>query len=67
LYRVYFDNHPDLRRILTNYGFEDHPTRKNFPLLGFAELHYDSSKKCIVVKLIGLTQKYVLFSFENLW
>jgi len=67
LYGVYFDNHPDLRRILTDYGFEGHPMRKDFPLSGFVELRYDSSKKRIVVEPIELSQEHRLFSFENSW
>lgn len=67
LYGVYFDNHPDLRRILTDYGFEGHPMRKDFPLSGYVELRYSESKKRIIVEPVELTQEFRSFVFETPW
>jgi NADH/F420H2 dehydrogenase subunit C len=67
LYGIYFDNHQDLRRILTDYGFEGHPMRKDFPLSGYVELRYNESKKRIVVEPIELTQEFRSFTFETPW
>lgn len=67
LYGIYFDNHPDLRRILTDYGFEGYPMRKDFPLSGYVELRYNESKKRIVVEPIELTQEFRSFTFETPW
>ena len=65
LFGVYIDNHPDLRRILTDYGFEGHPMRKDFPCYGFIELRYDESKKRIVVEPVVLAQEFRLFTFQT--
>jgi len=67
LYGVYFDNHPDLRRILTDYGFEGHPMRKDFPLSGHVEVRYDESKKRVVTETVELTQEFRSFSLETPW
>jgi NADH:ubiquinone oxidoreductase subunit C len=67
MYGIYFDKHPDLRRILTDYGFEGYPMRKDFPLSGFIELRYDDSKKRIVAETVELTQEFRSFSFETPW
>lgn len=67
LYGIYFDKHPDLRRILTDYGFEGHPMRKDFPLSGFVELRYDEIKKRIVVEPLQLTQDFRLFNYSTVW
>jgi NADH/F420H2 dehydrogenase subunit C len=67
LYGVFFENHPDLRRILTDYGFEGHPMRKDFPLTGYVELKYDESRKRIVVEPVKLAQEFRSFTFETPW
>ena len=67
LYGVYFDKHTDLRRILSDYGFEGHPMRKDFPLSGFVEFRFDESKKRIVGEPIELTQEFRSFTFEKPW
>ena len=67
LYGLFFDKHPDLRRILNDYGFEGHPMRKDFPLSGFVEVRYDETKKRIVTESIELTQEFRYFNFETPW
>lgn len=67
LYGIYFDKHPDLRRILTDYGFEGHPMRKDFPLSGFVEVRYDEIKKRVVVEPLQLTQDFRLFNYSSAW
>jgi NADH:ubiquinone oxidoreductase subunit C len=67
MFGVYFYNHFDLRRILTDYGFVGFPFRKDFPLVGFKELRYDDTYKIIVYENIKLMQDYRVFDFINPW
>ena len=67
IFGVHFYNHPDLRRILTDYGFEGYPMRKDFPSYGFVELRYDESKKRIVVDSVDLAQEFRSFTFQTPW
>jgi NADH dehydrogenase (ubiquinone) Fe-S protein 3 len=67
MFGVFFSNHPDLRRILTDYGFEGHPLRKDFPLSGFLEVYYNELKKRVVYEPIHLSQQYRLFEFNSPW
>ena len=67
MFGVYFANHPDLRRILTDYGFDGHPFRKDFPLSGYTELRYDESLQRIVYEPLELTQEFRKFTLESPW
>lgn len=67
LFGIYFSGHPDLRRILTDYGFEGHPLRKDFPLTGYVEVRYDDEKKRIVYEPVKLTQEFRTFDFMSPW
>ena len=67
IFCFFFINHPDLRRILTDYGFEGHPLRKDFPLSGFLEVYYNELKKRVVYEPINLSQQYRLFEFNSPW
>jgi NADH-quinone oxidoreductase subunit C len=67
LYGILFDGHPDLRRILTDYGFQGHPLRKDFPLTGFVELRYDDEQKRVVYEPVKLMQEYRSFDFLSPW
>ena len=67
MYGIFFNNHPDLRRILTDYGFEGHPLRKDFPLTGYVELRYDQEQKRCVYEPVKLTQDFRTFDFLSPW
>lgn len=67
LYGVWFADHPDLRRILTDYGFEGHPLRKDFPLTGFVELRWDDVQKRVVYEPVKLAQEFRRFDFLSPW
>ena len=64
---VFFENHPDLRRILTDYGFEGYPLRKDFPLSGYTEVRYDDSQKRVVLENLEMSQEYRVFNFNSSW
>ena len=67
MYGVYFSNHPDLRRILSDYGFDGHPQRKDFPLSGYVETRYDAEKKRVVYEPVKLEQEFRSFDFVSPW
>jgi len=66
-YGILFTGHPDLRRILTDYGFEGHPLRKDFPLTGFVEVRYDDERKRVVYEPVKLAQEFRDFDFLSPW
>jgi len=67
LYGIHFAGNPDLRRLLTDYGFDGHPLRKDFPLTGYVEVRYDSEQKRVVYEPVKLTQEFRRFDFLSPW
>ncbi len=67
MYGLFFSGHPDLRRILTDYGFRGHPLRKDFPTTGYTEVRYDEAQKRVVYEPVNLVQEYRQFDFMSPW
>jgi NADH-quinone oxidoreductase subunit C len=67
MFGILFSGHPDLRRLLTDYGFQGYPLRKDFPLTGYVETRYDDEKKRVVYEPVKLTQEFRSFDFESPW
>ena len=67
MYGVLFSDHPDLRRLLTDYGFQGHPLRKDFPMTGYVEVRYDEAQKRVVYEPVKLTQEFRNFDFLSPW
>ena len=67
MYGIRFSGHPDLRRLLTDYGFQGYPLRKDFPLTGHVEVRYDDAQKRVVYEPVKLTQDFRSFDFESPW
>ena len=67
LFGIFFTDHPDLRRLLTDYGFEGYPMRKDFPLTGYVEVRYDDEQKRVVYEPVSLTQEFRSFDYLSPW
>jgi len=67
MFGLFFAGHPDLRRLLTDYGFEGHPLRKDFPLSGYTEVRYDDSEKRVVTEPVQIAQEFRFFDFSSPW
>ena len=67
MYGILFGNHPDMRRLLTDYGFKGHPLRKDFPTTGYLEVRYDQEKKKVIYEPVKLNQEYRRFDFVSPW
>jgi NADH dehydrogenase (ubiquinone) Fe-S protein 3 len=67
MFGIFFTEHPDLRRILTDYGFQGHPLRKDFPLSGYVEVRYDDSEKRVITEPLEMTQEFRYFDFASPW
>ncbi len=67
LYGIFFSDHPDLRRLLTDYGFEGYPMRKDFPLTGYVEVRYDDEQKRVIYEPVSLTQEFRSFDYLSPW
>ena len=67
MFGIFFEDHPDLRRILTDYGFDGYPLRKDFPLSGFFEARYHDAKKRVVYEPLQLSQEFRYFDFASPW
>ncbi|MBC6406699.1 MAG: NADH-quinone oxidoreductase subunit C [Rhodobacteraceae bacterium] len=67
MFGIFFTNHPDLRRLLTDYGFSGHPLRKDFPTTGYTEVRYDDALKRVVYEPVSLVQEYRQFDFMSPW
>ena len=67
MFGIFFKKNKDLRRILTDYGFEGFPLRKDFPMSGFVEIRYDDTDKKIIQELLEVSQEYRVFNFRSPW
>jgi len=67
MFGIFFTNHPDLRRILTDYGFQGHPLRKDFPVTGYTEVRYDETEKRVIYEPLELSQEFRSFDFASPW